>query len=326
MKLIGLDAIRSLAIILVICCHYMTMQHPQVNPKFWDFLGPFGVQLFFSLSGFLIGRILIDLADRPNLSIWLRFMARRWLRTLPLYWVILSILILLSSDGSDMHRDYVKLFTLSQNLASTPTGTFGVAWSLAVEEIFYLIFSMVMFIGARLVGRRAIWVTAMIFLFVPMLARCWLEVHEHEYPARTVILSLDGIAWGVVLSLIYQKKVITLVGSKAFLVGSVILISMAYVGIWKPINFSLLAIGCTLLVIPALRCGEFQNIKKPFEIIARYSYGTYLIHVPTILIVGSIENESIRIFVYLTMLATFVYGFNILVEIPFMKVRPSQSR
>jgi peptidoglycan/LPS O-acetylase OafA/YrhL len=325
MNVVGLDAVRALAIILVMICHYVMMFHPEIDPSFWSFLGALGVQMFFSLSGFLIGRILIGLTNQPNLSTWLKFMARRWLRTLPLYWVVLSVLVLLSGSESDMHRDYVELFTLTQNLISNPPVTFGVSWSLAVEEIFYLAFATISFVAVRLAGYRAIWLVVGIFIIGPTSARLWLEFAGYHYPEKSALLCLDAIGWGILLALLEKSRINIAKFSRLLLPLSVTLICLSYVGYWHSINFTAMAIGCTLLVEYARHKADIKLFKQPSTVIARYSYGIYLVHVPTMLICSSIGNEFFRIFVYMTMLAIFVYGFNILVEVPFMKVRPSQT-
>src|SRR5437868_4314520 len=93
----GLDLMRALAITLVLLHHFLlpVLRHASwVVPFFgWGFIG---VDIFFALSGFLIGRILLKLdstvARRPREL--LRFWARRWLRTLPIYYVILPARVL----------------------------------------------------------------------------------------------------------------------------------------------------------------------------------------------------------------------------------------
>jgi peptidoglycan/LPS O-acetylase OafA/YrhL len=92
-RLFGLDLVRALAIILVLLSHSRNLLisfYPGL-----DFLkagGFFGVELFFVLSGFLIGGILIkDIQAGFDFGILKNFWKRRWLRTLPNYYLFLII-------------------------------------------------------------------------------------------------------------------------------------------------------------------------------------------------------------------------------------------
>jgi peptidoglycan/LPS O-acetylase OafA/YrhL len=79
--------------------------------------GFFGVELFFALSGFLIGQLLLELTERdPGLGGWWRFMVRRWMRTLPLYLLCLLVLALLTGPAGDVSLYLARYGTLTQNL------------------------------------------------------------------------------------------------------------------------------------------------------------------------------------------------------------------
>src|SRR4051794_1236891 len=73
-----LDAVRGLAISIVVACHYFGFQ-----------FGVLGVDLFFVLSGYLIGGILLDTRDQPGY--FRSFYGRRAFRILPLYWLLLVV-------------------------------------------------------------------------------------------------------------------------------------------------------------------------------------------------------------------------------------------
>lgn len=171
MKLVGLDVLRAVAVLSVVFNHYMLEEHSDYFSNFIMFSGPLRVQIFFSLSGFLIGNILLKVIDTPAFSAWLRFMLRRWLRTLPLYFTVFSLLVLMSSADSDLRANYLYMMTMTQNFFSDPPPGYGVVWSLAVEEIFYIVFSIMLFVGCALIGKKAIWVTIWLFILTPLLCR-----------------------------------------------------------------------------------------------------------------------------------------------------------
>lgn len=93
-RVFGLDFLRSIAILLVMIGHsvgYLPL-------KIQQFIRPFlvdGVAIFFVLSGFLIGGIMIKSFQKEiNFKNITNFWIRRWMRTLPNYYLILSILLI----------------------------------------------------------------------------------------------------------------------------------------------------------------------------------------------------------------------------------------
>jgi peptidoglycan/LPS O-acetylase OafA/YrhL len=149
---LGLDILRSIAIGLVLIAHSLTFFIPWTR---FDLtaanyaLGFLGVELFFALSGFLIGRILLEDVLRdgswPSLK---RFYVRRWLRTLPLYYLVLLGLWV-------AHRRLnANSLIFMQNFSRKDLEYFPVSWSLSVEEWFYLLIPLALLLAARLGGRR----------------------------------------------------------------------------------------------------------------------------------------------------------------------------
>jgi peptidoglycan/LPS O-acetylase OafA/YrhL len=123
-----LDALRGLAISMVIARHYFGFK-----------FGMFGVDLFFVLSGFLIGGILLDSREQPGY--FSSFYGRRAFRILPLYWLLLVI-------APPPHWGYYLFF-----IQAVPWLQFGypqyeptfVTWTLAIEEQFYLVLPMLIY-------------------------------------------------------------------------------------------------------------------------------------------------------------------------------------
>ena len=98
-RFFGLDVVRSLAILLVLLCHLeVLLDPPEGFSHYFHYAGFQGVELFFTLSGFLIGRIILDHPIRDFKSLCL-FLARRWLRTLPAFVVATTCLYIYHSPA-----------------------------------------------------------------------------------------------------------------------------------------------------------------------------------------------------------------------------------
>ena len=92
-RIFGYDIIRAMAILLVMIGHVLAYLYIGKYSFFLSFLSGFlGVELFFVLSGVLIGKLLIDVFNSENFHNKMKnFLVRRWLRTLPLYFVMLLV-------------------------------------------------------------------------------------------------------------------------------------------------------------------------------------------------------------------------------------------
>ena len=136
----GLDTLRSSAIILVFMYHYMCFVSHQPTFGLLSNIGWVGVDLFFVLSGYLIGhQIFSPIAARREFSFKI-FYSRRLLRTLPNYIFILGIYFLIPgfSENAAMPPLW-KFLTFTQNLGLHAGTGFSHAWSLCIEEQFYFI-------------------------------------------------------------------------------------------------------------------------------------------------------------------------------------------
>ena len=162
-----------------------------------------GVELFFALSGFLIGGRLLDIVDRrPDVHAWWRFMVRRWLRTVPLYLLCLVLLLVLWPPGRQARPVVLEYFVFAQNFAWPMPSWFGVSWSLTVEEWFYVLFSALALASFWVIGRRAIIVACAVFIVVPIFLRFAFGPDGGNLDGmmrKVVIYRLDAIAYGVVV-------------------------------------------------------------------------------------------------------------------------------
>ena len=166
-----IDGLRGIAIISVMCAHYFPIQtamntdDPSLYMRFLRLgsLAWSGVDLFFVLSGFLIGRILLD--NQYSINYYRSFYARRLFRIVPLYFCFLSfflLLILLSrSTNNGLISNYISTpfspvvyFLFIQNFFMSAYDNLGFiwatpTWSLAVEEHFYMLAPLLIRLGSR---------------------------------------------------------------------------------------------------------------------------------------------------------------------------------
>lgn len=139
---IGPDILRALAILLVMAWHMPGDNLPPAFTTYWGQFGWLGVDVFFVLSGYLIGTELlkpVHKGDAPNLVV---FYIKRFFRILPAYWLILAIYVLIPGwrEGPTMAPAWKFLtFTMSFGLDVSTQRAFSHAWSLCAEEHFYLV-------------------------------------------------------------------------------------------------------------------------------------------------------------------------------------------
>jgi len=158
-----LDGIRGLAILLVVLWHFVAVpMKPATHSGFapiWTLLGVSwtGVDLFFVLSGFLIGGILLD--NRESQNYFKSFYVRRVCRIFPIYYLLVFAyfavaLVDFGEKAGELKplmnnpMPFWSYVTFTQNLVMTHKTTFGcgwlaMTWSLAIEEQFYLILPFV---------------------------------------------------------------------------------------------------------------------------------------------------------------------------------------
>lgn len=156
----GLDFIRSISIWFVILFH-AGLDIPGLRILK---LGGIGVEIFFVLSGFLIGEILIKQLDKSNsFSSIKNFWIRRWFRILPLYYLVLSFKFILIDHSIGWNILYY-IFFLQNNFFGIDF--FAVTWSLVIEEWFYLISPFVFLVVNFLAGRNIKKTLALLILYL----------------------------------------------------------------------------------------------------------------------------------------------------------------
>jgi len=212
-RAIGPDILRGLAILLVAGTHMSNPDLPDVFATTAITYGWLGVDIFFVLSGYLIGTELlkpVEAGGTPDLRV---FYLKRCLRILPVFWLVLLLYVLFPAlrEGATMAPPWrFFTFTLNFGLDLRTMRTFSHAWSLCVEEHFYLVLPILILLLHRL---RRPWLPLALVAFIVgggMLLRysLWLDWQAHGghtvdfmrmlyYPSYT---RLDGLTLGVAMA------------------------------------------------------------------------------------------------------------------------------
>lgn len=178
-RIYGLDILRALAILPVVAGHGAALMPEKISKKI-GFLFYDGVSIFFVLSGFLIGGILIKILEKGTFGSQqlFNFWIRRWFRTIPNYFLILTTLLLLNYLFVNNFNvwDYKLYFLFSQNLFSNHPSFFPEAWSLSIEEWFYLLIPIIIYILLKLFkvsSKNSVIITAVFIIFCVTAFRCF---------------------------------------------------------------------------------------------------------------------------------------------------------
>jgi peptidoglycan/LPS O-acetylase OafA/YrhL len=315
-----LDGLRGLAVLLVVCLHFLHHGfYPAVYPGSWYVplhhvfgLGWIGVDLFFVLSGFLLGGILLDHRGAPNF--FAIFYARRAARILPVYFVFLLPLFIVPFSGLGRRIPALERFVdtgaipawtyplFLQNIAMPLQASWGEAWisttwSLAVEEQFYLLLPLlVRFVPAARLPRVLIALIAVSPLV--RLASFGLEDPIREEVSAYVLLPArwDSLFTGVLAAwAVRDENGRHWLSRRARLLRTALAVALAVT-----MAFAILApslhdpfartVGPSifaLLFASAILCGHFGFLPgaRWFEgsvlrFFGRISYALYLFHIP----------------------------------------------
>jgi peptidoglycan/LPS O-acetylase OafA/YrhL len=305
-RLNGLDTLRALAVTLVVLHHYTLFVSNDDHTFGWiGQVGWAGVDLFFALSGYLIGnQIFAAMGTNAGLSLK-SFYARRLLRTLPNYLVVLAVYFLWPAVGEDAPLAPLwRYLSFTQNLGLTPGTAFSHSWSLAVEEQFYLLLPALALLGAGLGLRiRSAWTFIGCVILAGMLLRAQIwstHVDAHKYGIYfyykliyyASLCRLDELVAGVALALLRNRHPelwtrITSHGNRALAAGLVVICATFWLfldnhyGVAATVfGYPLLGLGFGLLILSALSPrSQLANLRVPGAgRLAVWSYAIYLTH------------------------------------------------
>lgn len=344
----GLDIMRAIAIITVLISH--SNEFIIENAKSWTYhFGVAGVEIFFVLSGFLIGSILIRVFEKEySLKSIFNFWKRRWIRTIPNYYLALILnavfaLIFLGKNYLVYSSEYRSYFVFLQNSFNPEPGLFGIAWSLSIEEWFYILFPLLSFILFKFFKLKFLFLHCIIFILGIIAVRAYyVGVHDGDFDLlvrQRMPLRLDSIIWGVIMAYFFKyyqnfifnkRKILALIGVILFALGTILLqsavnlnfIDIPYLSQLFMLNVYDIGIMLILPYLYFLPQPRPAFIPKFITWISLISYSLYLYHNIIIKVLTQTSLSNINIFFLLWPLwfvsASLIYQY---FELPILKIR-----
>jgi peptidoglycan/LPS O-acetylase OafA/YrhL len=286
----GIDSLRAIAVLLVLFHHYF-------NQKFARYfaLGNFGVDVFFTISGFLITGILFSYKEKLTFAKALKvFYIRRILRIFPIYYLYIGVVIILfHKEISHQLILWTALFAENFYLISGGKMEWVLVhfWSLAVEEQFYLVWPFLIFIVNRKYSKIFITIIIISSFIFSVLYTLFFKVPyvDFMHPLSCFL----ALAMGALVSYMnrYEKENLNFFArnSLSFFIGSLLLwmLVLAFYDFGFHALFILLRLFASLAtaffiirIIVKHESNWIDNIiHLPWlQYIGRISYGIYVYH------------------------------------------------
>lgn len=343
-----LDVLRAIAVLMVLGRHLPEI--PKDLPRFvwmplavWRRTGWAGVDLFFVLSGFLIGGLLFrELAATGSLRAG-RFLVRRAFKIYPAFYAMVGCVIAVNHFGGvDMPASSIVAELLF--VQNYWVGVCGHTWSLAVEEHFYILLPLALLLLVRTDAARHL-VSLLLFGILAALAIRVTQVTLWGPQARPfgTHMRIDALAFGVLLAyfaVTRGERLAAFVSRTRWwlLIGgsiAVLAISMMHLEYWFPqaFGFTILYPGFGGLLLVALHTklperGLANIVVAAVARIGTFSYSIYLWHLffPHLLTTGLSPWDRELSFweffaLYLSLAMLLGIGMAHLVELPVLAIR-----
>jgi peptidoglycan/LPS O-acetylase OafA/YrhL len=315
----SVDILRGFAALSVVVYH--VIEHfdwtafPSTGPLLWFRAGWMGVDLFFVISGFVIGLSAFSGIDKSGPSQFQRnFFSRRVARIVPLHYLTMLVFIVFITPEmlfTDFWGNLISHVFFVQNLSINTIGAInGPNWSLAAEMQFYVLMLLV----APWLRVSRCWVIAAVFIGIAWAWRYGVTLFVQPSPelgsyplwvaaAAQLPGALDEFVAGLLLARLVRSEygARLLAGQMA---TRVIIFALAVVALtvtmsiyWRYASYwnyplmvvmwrTLLALAFALVLLFTITInvtGLARKLLSPFYYLGTISYGIYLWHLPILL-------------------------------------------
>jgi peptidoglycan/LPS O-acetylase OafA/YrhL len=348
-RIVSLDLLRGVAATAVAIPHYLVLRN--VHADYAEIVSIMSVEIFFGLSGFVLAPQIIACLRSQSLRNIGTFLVRRWMRTIPPYLVALVASAIFA--GQLLSLDFVRYVFYIQNLfrQHNVVDFFPIAWSLSIEEWFYVTLPLLIFLLGRVLvrhTRRFELIFVIGFIAAVTLARVLFGDHG-DWGAdvrRVVVFRIDSIAYGFLFYLAIGRPhegdyVASAHVPNPWLAGPLMLASI--VGLFAlavqielsrsywaefayPFGASIMAIATIYFFYsldPLIRRSAKVMVFSDFA--GKISYAIYLFH---ILAAQVLQNRiagyplGIQLALYVGCIVAFCSAFYLYYERPILAARP----
>lgn len=346
-RIASLDCLRGAAALSVAIPHFFMYQHTASAVA--ETVSILGVEIFFVLSGYVLAPQIVSFClDRPSLPNFGIFLIRRWMRTIPPYFIALFVVSITAHKV--FSADFVRYLLYVQNLFGQHNADdyYSIAWSLSVEEWFYLSFPLFCFVIARMVPQRFAAAISAGLLYVALISAARLiwgdSLHWGSTVRRVVSFRMDAIAWGFLLNIAVHRSEFLRGLTTARVLAGVVLVA----GLASALTFtiaqrpSLMIEASFPFYAPALGAAgillalklEDTFTRSPILssvglFLGRISYSTYLFHLLALSAVVPFAGRLpplLLLIIYLVLTAGVASLMYVAVEAPVLAARPRYAK
>ena len=320
----GLDLLRGISGYGVAICHFYAFIYKN---EFLEYLSFIFVEFFFVLSGFvLFPQLLKILENKKNLLI---FYKRRWLRTLPLFFICLIIISMMFEKFLTL--DFFKYFFFLQDIIPDflEVKYYPVVWSLSIEEFFYLIFPIfLLFVNKENLLQKCLY----LLLFLIFIKIFFVSYFDSYFIRTGTLFRFDAILLGFLMRYVYlkfdlkQSIFFSIIFIYLYVFLQDFILSNKDLLIIKLSFILFLQLFSAIILVLFLKIENFLNFnifKRISALISKQTYSVYLSHMIFIYLLIDVDlvflNKFIVYLFLLIAISTLSYYF---IEKPILKTRP----